>query len=35
MHTVDLFPLIFVGGVFAISIGYLLIEFRNAKKVKN
>ena len=35
MHTVDLLPLIFVGGVFAISIGYLLIERRYARKVKN
>ena len=35
MDHVDLIPMAFVSVVFAISIGYLLVEFVRARKVKN
>ena len=35
MDQVDLIPMVFVSVVFAISLGYLLVEFVRARKVKN
>ncbi len=35
MNTADLIPVVFVSVVFAISLGYLLVEFVRARKVKN
>ena len=35
MNTTDLIPVVFVSVVFAISLGYLLVEFVRARKVKN
>ena len=35
MNTADLIPVAFVSVVFAISLGYLLVEFVRARKVKN
>ncbi len=35
MNTADLIPMVFVSVVFAISLGYLLVEFVRARKVKN
>lgn len=35
MNTTDLIPVVFISVVFAVSIGYLLVEFVRARKVKN
>ena len=35
MDTADLIPVVFISVVFAISLGYLLVEFVRARKVKN
>ena len=35
MNTADLIPVVFVSVVFAISLGYLLVEFVRARKIKN
>ena len=35
MNSADLIPVVFVSVVFAISLGYLLVEFVRARKVKN
>ena len=35
MDVIDLIPMAFVSVVVAISIGYLLVEFVRARKVKN
>ena len=33
MNTTDLIPMVFVSVVFAVSIGYLLVDFVRARKV--
>mgnify|MGYP001207343549 CR=1 FL=1 len=35
MNAADLIPMVFVSVVFSVSIGYLLVEFVRARKVKN
>lgn len=35
MEQIDLIPMALISAVFAISFGYLLVEFVRARKVKN